>query len=200
MLTSGEYLYYKYTIKDTISIPPSYFGEDLNKVATGLLRQKYERTLDKDMGIILAVYNVRDISDGYLLPGDPSTHHSLTFDALTFKLEVEEVVVGEVSELVEFGCFVRVGPLEGLVHLSQITSDFISFDRKSGVLSSRNTGKLLKKGDVVYAKVSTISWKSNIKDTKIALTMRPEGLGKEEWLLEEEKPAKEKKEKKVKKK
>ena len=200
MLTSGEYLYYKYTIKDTISIPPSYFGEDLNKVATDLLRQKYERTLDKDMGIILAVYNVRDISDGYLLPGDPSTHHNLTFDALTFKLEVEEVVVGEVSELVEFGCFVRVGPLEGLVHLSQITSDFISFDRKSGVLSSRNTGKVLKKGDVVYAKVSTISWKSNIKDTKIALTMRPEGLGKDEWLLEEEKPAKEKKEKKVKKK
>jgi DNA-directed RNA polymerase subunit E' len=193
-------LYYKYTIKDTISIPPSYFGEDLNKVATELLRQKYERTLDKDMGIILAVYNVRDISDGYLLPGDPSTHHNLTFDALTFKLEVEEVVVGEVSELVEFGCFVRVGPLEGLVHLSQITSDFISFDRKSGVLSSKNTGKVLKKGDVVYAKVSTISWKSNIKDTKIALTMRPEGLGKEEWLLEEEKPAKEKKEKKVKKK
>jgi len=193
-------LYYKYTIKDTISIPPSYFGEDLNKVATELLRQKYERTLDKDMGIVLAVYNVRDISDGYLLPGDPSTHHNLTFDALTFKLEVEEVVVGEVSELVEFGCFVRVGPLEGLVHLSQITSDFISFDRKSGVLSSKNTGKVLKKGDVVYAKVSTISWKSNIKDTKIALTMRPEGLGKEEWLLEEEKPAKEKKEKKVKKK
>ncbi|MFP3215482.1 MAG: DNA-directed RNA polymerase [Candidatus Micrarchaeota archaeon] len=193
-------MYYKYTIKDTISIPPSYFGEDLNKVATELLRQKYERTLDKDMGIVLAVYNVRDISDGYLLPGDPSTHHNLTFDALTFKLEVEEVVVGEVSELVEFGCFVRVGPLEGLVHLSQITSDFISFDRKSGVLSSKNTGKVLKKGDVVYAKVSTISWKSNIKDTKIALTMRPEGLGKEEWLLEEEKPAKEKKEKKVKKK
>ena len=193
-------MYYKYTIKDTISIPPSYFGEDLNKVATELLRQKYERTLDKDIGIVLAVYNVRDISDGYLLPGDPSTHHNLTFDALTFKLEVEEVVVGEVSELVEFGCFVRVGPLEGLVHLSQITSDFISFDRKSGVLSSKNTGKVLKKGDVVYAKVSTISWKSNIKDTKIALTMRPEGLGKEEWLLEEEKPSKEKKEKKVKKK
>jgi len=27
--------------------------------------------------------------------------------------------------------------------------------------------------------------------------MRPEGLGKEEWLLEEEKPAKEKKEKRL---
>jgi len=186
-------LYYKYTIKDTLSIPPSYFGEDINKVATTLLREKYERILDRDMGIILVVYNVRDISDGYLLPGDPSTHHDVTFDALTFKLEVEEVVVGEVSELVEFGCFVRIGPLEGLVHLSQITSDFISFDRKSGVLSSRNTGRVLKKGDVVYAKVSTISWKSNIKDTKIALTMRPEGLGKEEWLLEEEKPQKERK-------
>mgnify|MGYP001626396164 CR=1 FL=1 len=189
-------MYYKYTIKDTLSIPPKYFGDDINKVATELLRQKYERVLDKDVGLVLVVYNVRDISDGYLLPGDPSTHHDVTFDILTFKLEVEEVVVGEVSELVEFGCFVRVGPLEGLVHMSQITSDFISFDRKSGMLSSKNTGKTIKKGDVVYAKVSTISWKSNIKDTKIALTMRPEGLGKEEWLLEGEKPSKAKKEKK----
>jgi DNA-directed RNA polymerase subunit E' len=177
-------LYYTYTIKDTLSISPSYFGEDINKVATDILRNKYERTIDRDMGVVLVVYDVRDISDGVLMPGDPSTYHDVTFNILTFKLEVDEVVTGEVSEIVEFGCFVRIGPLDGLVHLSQITGDFINYDRKSGMFVSRNTGKTLKKGDVVYAKVSTISMKSNAKDTKIALTMRPEGLGKPEWLLE----------------
>ncbi len=177
-------MYYIHTIKDTISIPPKYFGEDINKATEGILRRKYERTIDKDLGIILALYNVREISDGYLMPGDPSTHNDVTFDILTFSLEVEEVVVGEVSELVDFGCFVRLGPIEGLVHLSQITSDFINYDRKGGFFVSKNTGKSLKKGDVVYAKVSTISLKNNIKDTKIALTMRPEGLGKPEWLKE----------------
>jgi DNA-directed RNA polymerase subunit E' len=153
--------------------------------AIGLvLRNKYERVIDKELGVILAVFNLRNISDGIVLPGDPNTHHDVTFDVLTFTLEVEEVVVGEVSEIVEFGSFVRIGPLDGLVHLSQITSDFISYDRRTGVFTSRNTGKTLKKGDTVYAKVSTISIRNSVKDSKIALTMRPEGLGKLEWLLE----------------
>lgn len=177
-------MYYIHTIKDTLSVPPAYFGADLEDAAAQVLRNKYERVIDKDLGVVLAVFNVRDISDGVILPGDANTHHDVVFDVLTFTLEVEEVVIGEVSELVEFGSFVRIGPLDGLVHLSQITSDFINYDRKTGVFTSRNTGKTLKKGDTVYAKVSTISIKNSVKDSKIALTMRPEGLGKPEWMNE----------------
>ncbi len=188
-------LYYIYSVKDTISLPPSHFGEDLNEAAYGILKSKYERTLDKDIGVILSVFNIRDISDGVILPGDPSTHHDVRFDVLAFNLEVNEVVEGEVSELVEFGAFVRLGPLDGLVHLSQITNDFINYDRKSAMFVLRNTGRSLKKGDNVYAKVSTVSMKNNIKDTKIALTMRPEGLGKPEWLKEPKVPSKKPQEK-----
>ena len=125
---------------------------------------------------------MRGVSDGHILPGDPSTHHDVTFDLLTFRIKLEEVVVGEVSETLDFGGFVRIGPIDGLVHLSQITSDFVSFDRKTNTFTSKNTGKSLKKGDKVYAKISTISMKGTTKDAKIALTMRPEGLGKLEWI------------------
>ena len=92
---------------------------------------------------------------------------------LVFNLDIDEIVAGEVSELADFGCFVRLGPLDGLVHLSQITSDFISYDKKSSAFVSKNTGRSLKKGDKVFAKVSSISFKGGIKDAKIALTMRP---------------------------
>lgn len=177
-------MFYVYTIKDTISIPPAHFGEDLNKAAEVILRKRHERLLEKDMGIILAVFNVREISDGFIMPGDPSTHHDVTFDMLAFNLDVGEILMGEISELVDFGCFVRLGPIDGLVHLSQITNDFITNDRKSGTFVLRNSGRTLKKGDVVYVKVSTISLKNNIKDTKIALTMRPDSLGKYEWTKE----------------
>ena len=68
-----------------------------------MLRTEYERTLDKDMGIILVVFNVRNISDGYILPADPNIHHDITFDVLTFSLSVDEVVLGEVSKLADFG-------------------------------------------------------------------------------------------------
>lgn len=178
-------MYYVYTIKDTLSVPPAYFDQDLEKAAESVLRERYERRIDRDLGVVLAVFNVRDVSDGLLLPGDPNTHHDVTFDVLVFNLEVEEVFVGEVSEIVDFGSFVRIGPMDGLVHLSQITADFVSYDRRSGVFVSKNTGKSLKKGDKVYAKVSTISLKNSVKDSKIALTMRPDGLGKPEWIAED---------------
>jgi len=177
-------LYYVTTLKDTVSIPPKYIGQDITKSATEILCEKYERTVDKNLGIILAVFNVRDISGGYILPEDPNTHHKVTFDILSFSTEMEEVFVGEVSELVEYGAFVRIGPLDALVHLSQITSDFVSFDRKANVLISKSTQRSLKKGDVVYAKVSTVSIGNSLQNTKIALTMRPDGLGKLEWILE----------------
>ncbi len=177
-------LYYVYTIKDTVDVPPAYFDKDIDEVAENILKKKYERTIDKDLGVILAVFNVRDIKDGIILPGDPSTHHDVTFDILTFGMQVEEVFVGPVSEIMEFGCFVRIGPVDGLVHLSQITNDFVSFDRKSGTLISKASQRVVKKGDTVYAKISTVSMKNTVKDTKIAMTMRPEGLGKHEWIIE----------------
>lgn len=180
-------MYNIYTVRDTLSIPPAYFGKEIEEAAEEILQKKYERFIDKDVGVILAVFNIRDISDGEIMPGDPSTHHDITFDMLVFGLDVGEIAPGEVSELVEFGCFVRLGPIDGLVHLSQITNDFITLDRKTGVFTLKNSGRTLKKGDQVYVKVSTISMKNNIKDTKIALTMRPEGLGKLEWLKEPKK-------------
>lgn len=175
-------LYKVYTIKDTFKLPPEHFADNLENVAVQVLSGKYEGLIDKDMGVLVAVFNVRDISDGAIFPGDPATHHEAKFDVLTFMPVVEEVVAGEVSELVEFGAFVRIGPMEGLVHVSQIASDFISFDKKIPAFVSKKTGKNLKKGDAVYAKISTVSMKKTVKDSKIALTMKPEGLGKLEWI------------------
>ncbi|MCL5008116.1 MAG: DNA-directed RNA polymerase [Candidatus Marsarchaeota archaeon] len=175
-------MYKIYEIKDTFRMPPESFGKKITGVAERILQEKYEGMLDKEMGLVLAVYNIRDISDGLIFPGDAGTRHDVTFDALTYIPKVEEIVVGEVTELMDFGAFVRIGPIDGLVHVSQITDDFISLDRKLSAFVSKRGGKSLKKGDIVYAKVSTVSIKSkNLRESRIALTMRPEGLGKPEW-------------------
>lgn len=186
-------MYYVTTIKDTVSIPPQYIGKDITESAADILRKRYEQMVDKNLGIVLAVFNVRDVSEGYILPEDPNTHHKVTFDVLSFWIEIEEVVEGEVSELMDYGAFVRLGPIDALVHLSQITTDFVSFDKKAGVLVSKAQGKTLKKGDAVYAKVSTVSMGNSLQNTKVALTMRPVGLGKLEWITEKKAEKKAKK-------
>jgi hypothetical protein len=55
------------------------------------------------------------------------------------------------------------------------------------VFSAKESKKMLKKGDTVYAKITTVSLKPTLADTKIGLSMRPAGLGKDEWIEKDDK-------------
>ncbi|NYZ76438.1 DNA-directed RNA polymerase [Candidatus Micrarchaeota archaeon] len=178
------------TLKSTVRVEPKYFSKNLKEAIISILREKYERKVDKDFGIVLCIWNPRDISEGKVIPGDGASYHEMTFDMLTYKPELNEIFEGEVTEIVEFGVFVRMGPIDGLAHLSQITNDFLSYDKKIPAFIGRESKKIIKKGDDVLAKISTVSMKGSIPETKIGLTMRPEGLGKLDWIKEEAAPKK----------
>ena len=105
----------------------------------------------------------------------------MTFDALVFQPKNHEVVRGIVVDIAEFGAFVRFGPFDGLVHASQVTDDFVSVNEKTGSLTGKQTKRTLKKDDIVYAKITSISYKDKVTETKINLTMRQPGLGKTDW-------------------
>jgi len=170
-------MYKLVTFKQSVRIPPNLFGMKLNDAALKMLREQYERTVDKQNGVIISLHNAQIKSPGRVLQGDGAAYFDVEFEALTFSPEVNEIVDGEVSEIVEFGAFVRLGPIDGLVHVSQIANDFFTYDKKQGYLVGRESKKTLKKGDKVRAKVATVSLKDSIQNSKIALTMRPEGMG-----------------------
>lgn len=169
-------MYKLVTIEQTVRIPPSLFGMKMKEAALSMLRDQLERTVDKDLGIIVSVGNASIKSSGKVLQGDGAAYLDVEFDALVFVPEVNEIVDGEVTEIVEFGAFVRIGPVDGLIHVSQIANDFFSFDKKTGHLVGRETKKNVKKGDKLRAKIATVSLKDTIAASKIALTSRPEGL------------------------
>jgi DNA-directed RNA polymerase subunit E' len=97
---------------------------------------------------------------------------------------VNEVFEAEVKEIVEFGAFVSIGPFQGLLHISQFGREKYFYDKKAKTLVSRAEKRSVKKGDTLLVKVSTVSLKATTADTKIGLTMRPDGLGKPEWMDE----------------
>jgi DNA-directed RNA polymerase subunit E' len=73
----------------------------------------------------------------------------------------------------------------------------MSYNNKVGILAGKTSKKTLKKGDEVTARIIAISMKDSVTESKINLTMRQVGLGKEEWYKkEEQKEKKTKKEKK----
>ncbi|MCX8174616.1 MAG: DNA-directed RNA polymerase [Candidatus Micrarchaeota archaeon] len=191
-------MYYVNSCRDRVRLPAQCFSMKLEDALTQILREKYERRIDKEAGLVLAVWNVKAAGDGIVIPGDHAAYYDVSFDALCYLPQVNEIVEADVSEIVEFGAFLSLGPLEGLVHLSQIANDFLTFNKKTMSFSGKESKKILKKGDHVFAKISTVSLKGSIPETKIGLTMRPDGLGKEEWIgapkkEEAEAPKKEKK-------
>jgi len=175
-------MYKLFTMEDKVRVPPQYFTMKLNEAVHQILIEKYERMLDKDMGIIVAVSNANVKSEGIIIPGDGAAYYDVEYQVLCFKPEVNEVFKGDVTEVLDFGILVRMGPVEGLAHLSQITNDFMVYNRRIPALVGKDTNKSIRKGDIVYAKISTVGMKSNIQNVKIGLTMRPLGLGKLEWV------------------
>jgi DNA-directed RNA polymerase subunit E' len=145
--------------------------------------------------VALAVVGVNEIGEGKILPGDPAVHYLTKFDMLTWMPREQELVEGEVVDITEWGAFIRAGPLDGLVHISQVMDDFVSFDEKNGQLTGRSSRRVLKTGDKVRARIISISFK---EQNKVGLTMRQPYLGSVKWLEateKEKKKAEEKKEK-----
>jgi DNA-directed RNA polymerase subunit E' len=178
-------MYKKVTLIDTVRLPPDRFGEDTVTVVKDLLREKLEGRIDKTLGSIIAVTNVLDIGEGKILAGDGAVYYDITFEAITFKPELQEIVEGKVVEVVEFGAFIGLGPLDGLLHVSQIADDYISYDEKNSRLVGKETNKAIAEGDKVRARVVAVSLNEREpRESKIGLTMRQAALGKLEWLIE----------------
>ena len=89
-------MYQLVTVRDTIRIPPSLFSESVEESVLAALRQQYESTLDKDVGVVLTVLNPRDLGDGKIIFGDGGAYYDVTFDVLAFKPVMNEVVRGKV--------------------------------------------------------------------------------------------------------
>jgi DNA-directed RNA polymerase subunit E' len=170
-------LYLVSKIEDTVRIPPNRFVDPLEDVAVEILNESYVGKIDKKLGLMVTVK---------VIMGDGAAYHDVIFTALFFKPELHEIVEGEVIEITEFGAFIRIGPMDGLVHVSQVTDDYINYDGKRGALIGKESKKSLEEGNKVRARIVALSLKGkSSKETKIGLTMRQPGLGRFEWIDEE---------------
>jgi DNA-directed RNA polymerase subunit E' len=179
-------LYLVSKIEDTVRIPPNKFSDPLQDVAVEILNESYVGKIDKKLGLMVTVKEIEEIGTGKVIMGDGAAYHDVLFTALFFKPELHEIVEGEVIEITEFGAFIRIGPMDGLVHVSQVTDDYINYDGKRGALIGKESKKSLEEGNKVRARIVALSLKGkSSKETKIGLTMRQPGLGRFEWIDEE---------------
>ncbi len=183
-------------IKEKVRVPPKEFGGKLDESILKLVQEEYEGIVDEDVGLVIAVTGVGEVGEGKVVLGDGAAYYETDLELLMYKPQMHEIVEGTVTEVTEFGAFVRISPVEGLVHVSQIMDDFINYDAKMPGFVGKKTGKKLTVEDDVLTRIVTISLKGNIQNSKIGLTMRQPFLGKESWTKKEDRKKPEPKAKK----
>ncbi|HLE07490.1 MAG TPA: DNA-directed RNA polymerase [archaeon] len=166
------------TIEDEIAVAPKLFSMDLDEAVKQSIGEKYEGKTTEEIGVPLAVVSVEEVGEGKVLAGDPAVHYTTKFKILCWKPVDQEIAEGEVVDITEFGAFVRIGAIDGLVHISQVMDDFVSYDEKNAQLAGKSSKRILKTGDAVRARIISVSLKEN---NKVGLTMRQPFLGAEKW-------------------
>ncbi len=168
-------------VKEKVRVPPKEFGGKLKESILKIVQEEYEGIVDEDLGLVISVVNVGEVGEGKVVLGDGAAYYETDLELLMYRPIMQEVIEGVITEVTEFGAFVRISPIEGLVHVSQIMDDYINYDAKMPGFIGKKTGKKLTIDDEVIARIVTISFKGNIQNSKIGLTMRQPFLGKESW-------------------
>lgn len=165
-------------VREIVRIPPDKMNEDINKVASEVLNAQYSGYYDDDLGIIIGIYDVSAEPVGKILHGDGGVYHWAEASILSLKPVMNEVILGTVSGVKEFGIFVRMGPVEGFVHKSQLSDEYVEYDSSRQAFFLKQSNRFIEKGDIVRARVIAFSYSPEKREIRVQLTMRQPYLGK----------------------
>jgi len=173
-------MYYTVKVQGHVRVDPKLFDLSLDKALKASLQQKFEGFISKDLGIVIGVTSIDKVGEGVVISGDGAGYYDTQFSVISFKPEVGEVILGKISDITDFGAFITIGPIDGMIHVSQTMDDFVSF-AKSNVLTGKETKKNLKVGDQCRARIIAVSYK-DVSNPKVGLTMRQPRLGALAWI------------------
>ena len=176
-------MFYKVELRDHIRVPPNLFNLPLEEAVLKRIKTKYSGFISNDLGIVIDTIGAKEIGEGVLIPGDGASYYNVVFELLVFKPEMQEIVIGKIKDIAEFGAFINIGPIDGMVHISQTMDDFVSFS-KDKTLAGKETKRTLKVNDICRARIIAISFK-DVFNPKLGLTMRQQGLGRLDWVKED---------------
>lgn len=174
-------------------IPPEKLSGDYDDAVKQVAKESIEGKLvdlteanyQNKKAFIISVVSVKTVGEGTIVHGDGGVYQSIRYKALGYLPEMQEVVDGIVTSVKEFGAFVRFGPFEGLLHISQIMDDMISTDLTNQRIIGKETKREIKVGDKVRVKIVSLNLASaSMLDSRIGLNMKQLGLGKVDWLYQ----------------
>lgn len=85
-------------INDLVRIAPDQFHRDTVYSVTHELNKKFANKIIPHVGLCITIYDLLEVNEGQLKPGDGASYIYVTFRALVFKPFAGEVITGWVSK------------------------------------------------------------------------------------------------------
>ena len=95
-------------ISDLIRIPPSAFNVPIQHSISDELNKKYANKITANLGLVITIWDILDIKDGLLKPGDGGSYVEVRFRSIVWKPFRGEILTGWVTECTAKGIKVRM--------------------------------------------------------------------------------------------
>src|SRR3989344_4433397 len=139
-------MFYIVEVEDYVRVEPKLFGLKTTDAVAKQLQEIYASYHDKEIGEVIGIISVLEVGDGVIIPGDGAPYYNSRFKLLVWKPELQELVYGIVEEITNFGAFINLGAMKGMIHISQTMDDYVSFST-TGTLLGKDSKRILKKRD-----------------------------------------------------
>ncbi len=162
-------------------VPPDKLSGDYESSVLAVAKSSIEGKLLDVMGdslnvkkcFIVSVTEISMVGEGSIVHGDGGVYQTIHYKALGYEPNLQEVVEGIVVSVQKFGAFVRFGPFDGLLHISQIMDDRIDLDLNNQRFVGKDTKRDLKLNDKVRVRIVAMNLSSSsLEDSKIVYNIK----------------------------
>lgn len=98
-----------YEMVHTVRVQPTKLAMPLDEAVLAELNAKLANKVVLDVGLCMAVLDVLELGDSYVIPGDAGSHTKTKFSAIVFRPFVDEVLVGKIKSSDSSGITVTLG-------------------------------------------------------------------------------------------
>lgn len=101
-------------MRDTVKIEPKKFKNKLSVCIAEELNRKLSNKVFLNVGLCIALHDILEIGDSYILSDDGSSHTKVRFRYVVFRPFMEEILVGKIRSCNSEGVHVSMGFFEDI--------------------------------------------------------------------------------------
>lgn len=108
-------MFFVVEMSDTVRIQPWLFNVNQEDAISVELNKKLANKVFYNVGLCICLFDIIEIKDSYIFPGDGATHTRVKFRYVVFRPFIDEVMVGKIKSCSREGVTITMGFFDDII-------------------------------------------------------------------------------------